>query len=71
MEQIVGLKEFRMDVEKYVKATSDGKSIVVMRRSKPFFKIVSVDDDSAWETVADFTHVKKGGVNINDLLSRI
>ncbi len=71
MEQIIGLKEFRMNVEKYAKATSDGESIVVMRRSKPLFKVTPVDDESMWETVVDFTRIKKGGVDIKDILSRV
>lgn len=71
MEQIIGLKEFRMNVEKYAKATSDGKSIVVMRRSKPLFKIAPVDDERAWEAIADFTRIKRGGVRMKDLLSRL
>lgn len=71
MEHIIGLKEFRMNVEKYAKATEGGYTVIVMRRSKPLFKVAPVDDESMWETVVDFTRIKKGGVDIEDILSRV
>jgi len=71
MDKIVGLKEFRQNVEKYAQSTQDGSSVVVVRRSKPLFRITSLDDSDLWERVIDFTLVKKGGVHIDDVLSRI
>jgi len=70
MEQIIGLKEFRLNVEKYAKTAQKGSSIIIMRRSKPIFKITPVEDDY-WEEVVDFTCIKKGGVHIDDILSRL
>lgn len=69
---IVGLKELRENIESYISQVSKGKSFVVVRRSQPVFKISSPEEDSGqWETVIDFTRIRKGGVAINDLLSRL
>jgi hypothetical protein len=44
----------------------------VVKKSKPVFKISPLDDDAElWESVIDFTRIKKGGVAIADLLSRL
>ena len=72
MKNIVGLKELREHMETYVKAVQKGESLVVVRRSEPLFKIVPVDDDSSlWETVVDFTKIKKGGVPIDDVITAL
>jgi antitoxin (DNA-binding transcriptional repressor) of toxin-antitoxin stability system len=70
MENIIGLKDFRMNVEKYAKTAQKGVSVVVMRRSKPIFRISPVEEGN-WEEVLDFTKMRKGGVNIEDLISRL
>ncbi|MEK7565238.1 MAG: type II toxin-antitoxin system prevent-host-death family antitoxin [Patescibacteria group bacterium] len=69
---IIGLKELRENTEVYVTQVKKGKSFVVVRKSKPVFKISPVtDEDSLWETVIDFTRIKKGGVAIEDIISRL
>jgi len=69
---IVGLKELREHMETYIAKVQKGESFVVVRRSQPVLKISSpVSDDDMWETLIDFTKIKKGGVLIDDLLSRI
>jgi prevent-host-death family protein len=68
---IVGLKELRENAEVYIREVENGRSFLVMRRSKPIFKIVPVDewgDEGNWETLIDFTKIKKGGVPIEDVL---
>lgn len=60
----------REKTEDYVREVQKGQSFIVMRKSKPIFKIIPVEDE-AWETVADFTKLKKGGVDIEDILTRI
>lgn len=67
----VGLKELRENIENYIMQVKKGKSFIVMRRSKPILKISSPDDEEFWETVVDFTKLKKGGVSIAELLSRL
>ena len=68
----VGLKELRENIEAYAAEVRKGKSFLVMRRSKPLFKISppTADEEGMWERVVDFTKLKKGGVPIADMLSR-
>jgi len=69
MEQIIGLKELRQDVEKYADEVKKGKSLIVVKRSKPLFKMTPVEEE--WEEVIDFTKIRKGGVEIEEVLSRL
>ena len=69
---IVGLKELRENMEKYASLIKKGRSFIVVKRSKPLFKISSIDeDDGLWETVIDFTRLKKGGIPAEELLDRL
>jgi len=70
MKNIVTLKNLRENMQKYADKVNDGNSFVVFKRSKPLFKISPVDF-GLWEEVIDFTKIKKGGVNIKDLLGRL
>ena len=70
MKNIVGLKELRQNMSKYVEKVAKGESFIVFRQSKPIFKI-SAPDEESWEEVVDFTKIKKGGVKIEDILSRL
>lgn len=71
-KNIVGLKELRNNIETYIQKIHRGESFTVMRRSEPIFKVSPpIEDESLWETVIDFTKVKKGGVRIEDVLSRL
>ena len=71
MEHIVGLKELRENLEVYVREIEKGKSFTVVRRSKPLFKVAPLSDDEVWESVIDFTKIKRGGVPIANLLARL
>ncbi len=69
---IVGLKELRENIDTYINAVEKGKSFVVVRKSKPVFKISSPQEaDELWEQIIDFTKIKKGGIAINRLLARL
>jgi len=71
-QTIVGLKELRENVIHYIEQVKKGKSFTVVRRSQPVFNITPVEEEgSLWESVVDFTKIKKGGVNIEEVLSRI
>ena len=70
MDKIVGLKEFRNNVEAYVRRVNRGHKFVVLKRGKPVFEISPVGPN-VWEEVIDFTKIRKGGVNIKELLKRI
>ena len=72
MENLIGFKELREHADTYITAVQKGRSFIVMRRSKPIFRISPPDEGAeAWEEVADFTKVKKGGVALRDLLLRL
>lgn len=72
MNNIIGLKELRENTENYVSQVKKGKSFIVIRRSEPVFKISPLEEaEELWETVIDFTKIKKGGVALQQLLSRL
>ena len=71
MAHIIGLKEFRENTGEYEKRVARGESFLVLKRSRPVFKLVSPNHDEIWEEVIDFTKVKKGGVDIDDIISRL
>jgi antitoxin (DNA-binding transcriptional repressor) of toxin-antitoxin stability system len=71
MKTIIGLRELREHMEVYEKKIQQGHSFIVLKRSRPIFKISPVDTDEQWEAVIDFTKIKKGGVDIRDVLSRL
>lgn len=69
---IIGLKELRENVDTYIGEVRKGRSFTVVRRSKPVFKISPPEEDeSLWEPVIDFTRIRRGGVPIADILSRL
>src|SRR3989344_7866668 len=54
---IIGFKELRENADKYISAVEKGRTFTVVRRSKPIFKMMPVDewgDEGTWETVVDF-----------------
>ena len=73
MEKIIGLKELRENLPVYEKKVAAGEYFLVVKKSKPIFRLCPVDQESEelWEEVVDFTKIKKGGVAIEDLLSRL
>ncbi|TSC93817.1 MAG: hypothetical protein CEN91_113 [Candidatus Berkelbacteria bacterium Licking1014_85] len=71
MNQIIGLKNLRENTKIYIDAIEKGASFIVLQRSKPIFKITPIDTESNWKEMIDFTKIKKGGVEIKQLLSRL
>ncbi|MEX1014070.1 MAG: type II toxin-antitoxin system prevent-host-death family antitoxin [Candidatus Paceibacterota bacterium] len=69
-EKIVGLRELRENTKKYIDRVNKGESFLVLKRSKPIFKISSPEEiESLWETVVDFTeNGKKDGIEAEKLL---
>ncbi len=67
MNNLVSLKEFRTKLTDYTRLVSEKKnSFIVLKKSKPVFKIVPIEEDS-WETVVDFTKIDKKGVSFDDV----
>lgn len=69
MTKIVGLKEFRKNVEKYAHQAALGHSVIVVKRSHPIFRVEPPEEQ--WETILDFTKIRKRGVSIDDILKRL
>ncbi len=70
-EEIIGVKELRQNLDQYIAQIAKGKSFMVIRRSKPVFSISPINAEENWEEVVDFTKIKKGGVKIEEVLSRL
>jgi antitoxin (DNA-binding transcriptional repressor) of toxin-antitoxin stability system len=71
MENIIALKDLRLNMTKYVQAVKSGRSFVVVKQSKPIFRISPLESDNQWEEIGDFTKIKKGGVDIDDIMTRL
>jgi len=70
---IIGLKELRENMDSYISQINKGRSFVVVRKSKPVFRLAPLDawgDDGVWKKVVDFTKIKKRGMPLNDVLSK-
>ena len=68
---IVGLKELRENIDTYIAEVRKGKSFIVVRKSRPIFKIVPSELEEQWETVADFTSINKHGVSAAAILKEL
>jgi prevent-host-death family protein len=72
--EIIGLRELRDNTEEYIREVGNGKSFLVMRRSEPVFKLTPIDtwgDDGSWKTTIDFNDIKKGGIDITEILKQL
>ena len=70
MENTVTLKNLRENMQDYAQKVKRGQSFIVFKRSKPLFRISPVEEGS-WEEVIDFTRIRKGGIDLKDLLQRL
>lgn len=70
MENIINLKNLRERMQEYAEKVQKGDSFIVFKRSKPLFKIAPIKDE-LWEEAIDFTKIKKGGIDIKELLRRL
>lgn len=68
---IVGLKALRGNMQKYVSLVEKGESFVIVRKSRPIFKIVPPELENQWETVADFTKINKNGLAAKEILKEL
>ncbi len=68
---IVGLRELRGNIDAYASKVKRGGSFIVMRKSKPLFKIVPLDLENQWETMVDFTEINKNGVSAKEILKEL
>jgi len=77
VEKLVGLKEVRLNMQHYIDAVSKGEDFIVIKRGKPIFRMVPVDeynDEGDWDTLVDFTEIEKKGVSaqmVSDILEKL
>ena len=71
VKNIIGLKELRENINIWIDQIRKGKSFLVVRKSKPVFKIVPPETEEQWETVADFTAISKNGISAKDILKEL
>jgi prevent-host-death family protein len=64
-EEVIGFKDFRLNAAKYIDAANEGQSFLVVKRSRPVFRIEPVGE--VWETIGDFTTMPNGGVSAKEL----
>ena len=71
-DKIVSLRELRENTGSYIDQIEKGQSFVVMRKSKPIFRLSPVDsDEGIWESVIDFTKFHPSGIPIDELLLKL
>jgi antitoxin (DNA-binding transcriptional repressor) of toxin-antitoxin stability system len=72
-QNIIGLKEFRLNAEKYITRIQKGESFTILKRSTPVFKITPLENTEAeiWETVVDFTEINPKGISAKELIKTI
>lgn len=68
---LVGLKELRENIETYISQVEEGKSFIIIKKSRPVFKIVPPETEERWETVVDFTAVNRDGVSAKAVLKEL
>lgn len=71
MDKIIGLKDLRENLPAYAEKIGRGSCFVVVKKSKPLFRICPIEDESLWEDVVDFTKIKRGGVDALEILKRL
>ncbi len=71
MEKIIGLKDLRQNMATFVQKVQKGRSFVVVKQSKPLFKIVPLEEEGQWETLIDFTEFRDNGISARELLKRL
>jgi antitoxin (DNA-binding transcriptional repressor) of toxin-antitoxin stability system len=69
MESLITLKDLQLNIDKYATEVKAGKSFIVLKQSKPLFKITPLNEDGNWEEAVNFTKIKNCGVNIDELLA--
>lgn len=73
MAKTIAIKDFRNNISAIADKVGKGQEFIVLRRSKPAFKVVAVDidgdDDGSWETIVDFTQGgKTEGMDAREVL---
>lgn len=77
MKNIISVKDLRLNLQKYADKAQKGKSFLVVKRSRPIFQIMPIDevdeveDAKGWKAIVDFTKIRKGGVPIDKVIDSL
>ena len=75
MTRYAGVKELRQNMMKYARHVGRGGEVVVLKHNKPLFKMCRVEDpfgdEGEWESVINFTKMRKGGVSAEEILAAL
>ena len=74
VRRIIGLKELRENMGTYIRHAEQGKSFTVVRRSRPIFRIMPIDewgDEGTWETVVDFRKINPRGAPTENAIASL
>ena len=71
MKNIITVKKLRENMQKYAEEIKKGQSFIVFKKSQPLFKISPIEEENDWEEVTDFTKIKRGGIDIKEILKRL
>ncbi|HCC83995.1 TPA: hypothetical protein DEP96_04060 [Candidatus Uhrbacteria bacterium] len=72
MTSTITLNNLRQNAVKVARRVGRGDSFIVTRRAKPLFKLSSInEEEEKWETVIDFTKIRKGGVPAKEVLQML
>jgi len=70
MENIITVKNLRENMQGYAEKVKRGHSFIVFKKSQALFKISPIEE-GRWEEVIAFTGIKKGGIDLEELLQRL
>lgn len=60
MQKIIGLKKFREDVQAVAESVAKGNEYVVVKRSKPLFRVIPADSKANLAAWKKFAGIWKG-----------
>ena len=71
--QIIGIKQFHKEMKKISELVADGQEFIVVKNSKPAFRIVPVDPLKALFTLKDLSKLqfKTGQKNLSKEIDKI
>lgn len=58
-------------MQKYASRVEKGESFIIVKKSKPVFKLVPPESEEEWETVVGFTKINKNGVDAKRVLREL
>ena len=70
-DNLITIRELREGMPAIINKVRRGGEFLVLKKSRPVFRLTAPESDDNWETVIDFTKIKKGGVKIDELIKAL